>query len=503
MKQPDSLHQLARGASLIFIGLILSKVLGYIYRIIIARIGVDSYGLFYLAITIYSLFFTISLLGTKEGITKFIAQYNAMKEPGKVKWVIKRAFTVMVPFSIFLGILLFIYADFIANRIFNNGELSILLKILSFALPFNTLYFVSLEIMRALQRVRYEILTKNLFENILKIIMTLFLLFLGYQLIGIAIAYIAALIATSLLSFYLLKNKVFNFTDKNLKPINPHKSLFKYSFPLLIGGISISLLFWTDTLFLGYIKTTTEVGLYNAALPTAQLMSLATYCISFISVPLLTRIYNQKNKELFKKVYQTTARWVFSINLALLLALLIIPEYIINTIFGSEYSSVASTLSLLGVGLFIGYFLWRSVEILYVFDKTKYVLYNTVIAGILSIILNYILIFRYGVLGAALATGISFSVLGILNTIEAYYLSKNLPFTKIYFNVILAAIVAGAISFFIKRIFLFTPSLPNTIFLSLIILGFYVICLFLFRGYEKEDKELLIQEIRGFKNNHS
>ena len=61
-------------------------------------------------------------------------------------------------------------------------------------------------------------------------------------------------------------------------------------------------------------------------------------------------------------------------------------------------------------------------QILGVVGRSKLIFINSLFAGILNIALNYIMIPKYGIIGAAMATGLSIFVVNVARTIEIYIL---------------------------------------------------------------------------------
>ena len=89
MKKDNDLNHnlklIVKTSAIVFIGLVLSKLLGYAYRIIIARaLGPEIYGLFSLALTVALTFVTFSAFGLSEGLIRFISLYRGNKEIDKI-----------------------------------------------------------------------------------------------------------------------------------------------------------------------------------------------------------------------------------------------------------------------------------------------------------------------------------------------------------------------------------------------------------------------------------
>ena len=114
-----SLSILAKSSIWVFAGVILSKILGYTYRIIVARYyGPEVYGLLVLSLTIVGWFALFSLLGFDTGVLRYLSLYSAKKQDNKVSYIVKFSLSLLLITGIVAGILLFIFSDVIAEKIF-------------------------------------------------------------------------------------------------------------------------------------------------------------------------------------------------------------------------------------------------------------------------------------------------------------------------------------------------------------------------------------------------
>ena len=68
--------RMAKGAVIVFFGMLLSKALAYLYVALLARLGSSEYGLLSLGISIVSFISIFSLLGLNTGIIRYISNNN-------------------------------------------------------------------------------------------------------------------------------------------------------------------------------------------------------------------------------------------------------------------------------------------------------------------------------------------------------------------------------------------------------------------------------------------
>ena len=431
----NSLKAVAKGTGIGILGIALSKVFGYIYRIIIARIGAEQYGLVSMGIAVYALLTTIAILGMGYGVLRFVSYYRRNNESDKIKGVIFSSLNFVIPTGFILAILLFILSEEIALKFFHDPRLSVIFKLFAIAIPFSTIRDIFLNVSKAYHKVQYEVYSKHILENLSRIILTFLFILIGFGVMGVSLAYLISIFLSLALAFYLTEKKVFSVFNRSIKPIYSNKELILFSFPLLFSGAINSLIGWTSTIILGFFRSSSDVGVYNAALPTAQLLYIIPLSLTAISVPVLTALYAKENKEDFRDLYRITTKWIFLINLIPLSLFYLLGSVILQGFFGKEYISSINVLIILGISFFFGSLATNPNNILVVLKKTKLIFLNMSIGFFLNIILNAYLIPLKGLVGAAIAIGMSVIVMGILSLAQAFYYTKIIPFSTTYLKI--------------------------------------------------------------------
>ncbi|MBU4116801.1 MAG: oligosaccharide flippase family protein, partial [Nanoarchaeota archaeon] len=184
------LKLLVKSSFIVFIGLFLSKVLTYVYRIIIARyFGPEVYGLFSLTMMVLGWFVAISSLGLVDGLGRFIALYRGKKEYNKIKYLLSISAIILFFSSIIAAIILFFSAEFISINFFHNSNLIIFLKIFSFLIPILIFSNFLLCILRAFEKIAWHSFILNILQNIMKLVVLVLFIFLGLKTTSIIFSY--------------------------------------------------------------------------------------------------------------------------------------------------------------------------------------------------------------------------------------------------------------------------------------------------------------------------
>src|SRR3989344_1016892 len=490
MKQDsnEALKILVKGAGFVYFGMIFSKILTYLYRIVIARIGTSEYGIFSLGLAIVNMAMFIPLLGMDEGIVRYVSYYLGLKEDAKIKGTITTALKISGFLSLIVTTILFFSSEYIAINILREQSLNIILNVLTLSIPFYVISTIYLSVIKAYKRMDYWVFIKSITENISKIGITFILIFKGFGLLAAAIGYTVSLIIACIIAIMIVEFKFVKIFSSKIKSITSTRKLIGYSWPIMFHIIIAQLLGWTDTLMIGYFKNSIEVGIYNAALPTAHVMTIIPAGIFSLSIPIMTDLYAQKQKNEFINVYQTANKWVYYFMVYLLIIFTIFSKEILNILFGSEY--VTGSLTLIAGA--IGYFIYSNGSgdcILKVIGKTKYIMINTLISTTLNIILNYFLIPRYGMLGAAAASTISLGVWTFLGFIESYYITKIHPFKKGFIKITIIGIITYVLTNLLNKYLI-----VSVMKLALGLISAALIFIFLIiitKTLDREDKAIL------------
>jgi len=485
----SALRLLAKTSVFVFIGVVISKVISYFYRIVIARyFGSEVYGLFSLALMIIGLVSTIAMFGISSGVFRYIAYYRGKGEPEKIRYISKIAIRFLVITSIISCIALFALSEIIAIDIFHNPSLIFFLKISSIAVPITLFLNLSFSFLLAFEKVSLHSFIYNILLNASKFILIVVFIFVGLGSSSVMLSYLGGLVIVLAVSYVfcavisrdLVKAKI---SEK--EKIAIRGEMFSYSWPLLFSSIITSVFYWADSFMIGYFNNAQDVGFYNVAIPIAFLLGLTSDLFTQMLFPMITKAYGKEDMNIVKQISPQVGKWIFMLNLPALAFLFVFPGVFINFLFGSEYMPAVNALRILSVGAFASSFLVISQQLLSMAGRSKTILLYTIVSGTANIILNALLIPVYGINGAAFSTSLSLCILYGLFTLQAKRLLHVWPMKKEMFKIIAITIIPMIILLVIISIVKI-----NMVWLVVLGAGFFVLyisLIILTKSFDKND----------------
>jgi len=486
----ENLKLLAKTSIIVFFSVIFSKIFTYLYRIIIARsFGPEVYGILTLSIMITGWFIALSSLGLNSGLARYIPLLRAKNKKTEISFLFRNSLKLCFFSNIIICSLLIFFADKIAINIFHEPILTTFLRFFIISVPLTVFFELFLSIFVGYERISSYSFFHKIITGMVKVSLLVLFITIGMSYSSIYFSYLLSIIIPFAIVIFL-SILMFPFIfDSKKKSSNKEKKLFSemlsYSWPLMFYGFIWQIFHWTDSFIIGVFKTTTDVGIYNSAVQIAFLMTISSGLFIQLFFPMITREFASGNKEIVKQLSKQVGKWIFFINLPMLLLLILYPDSFIQFFFGKEYISAGNSLRFLGIGLFFFSIFEVSNKLISMRGKSKIVLMNIIITSIFNIILNLILISKYGITGVAFSTMLSFMLLSCLFCLQSYRLYKIIPLRRKMLNLIFSSLISAGILIFIKS---FIPY--NICSFLLLILTFsllYIFFSFVFNAFDRHD----------------
>ncbi len=181
------------------------------------------------------------------------------------------------------------------------------------------------------------------------------------------------------------------------------KLLLKESWPLIFSQLVIMVYLRTDQIMLGEMIGESAVGIYAAITRLSEMLYLIPNTFVQSIFPTIIKA-QETSKELYYQKQQKLFSIVTAMNYAFAIPITFISTSIVTLIYGENYAPGGAVFAVhVWSGLFVSLGVART-PCLIAEGLTKFSAATTAIGAVVNIILNYFLIIKYGIMGAAIST---------------------------------------------------------------------------------------------------
>jgi len=483
----SELESISSGSYWFLLGWVFEYIAGFLTQILLTNsISTSSYGVYAFIRKLIAVAIGLSSGGSKMALNRFLPKYT--DNPSKQDGILGLSFVFSVGVGFFLGIILYVSAPLLSAMTF-TGELTAgILRVVALTFPLIAAVKVLSGALRALELVRLTIFIDWVVRPGLLLIVVGGVALFDPSLGNV----IAALVVASLATFGLSTILFVAYTD-HIPTLNISWSVmtdyFKYSVPLVLSQSSSVLFRRIDIFMLSSLAASTAVGVYNVALLLSGTLLLPLSGFSQLFPPIASSLYERSDIDQLNKLYRTITRWSVMLTSAGFVGFIVYRSELL-AIFGSDYTAGTSILIILAAGQLVNSAAGPAGHLLGMTDH-QYVLFaNRTSMSAANVLLNYLLLTKYGVIGTAVATALVLASLNVTRILEIYVLEGMFPY-DISFLTFLPALGVATVVMYSIRSLLMTPLSYVGIPLGLTV---YVVALYGF-GMQQFERNLVGQVV--------
>lgn len=295
---------------ILLIGTCLSKILGFLIKIIFTRIIGEGIAIFSLIMPTYSLLIAVTQLGLPYAISSIMARNNH-----RSVHILASIIPITILFNILVIAFVIFFAPILANNLLKNPDTYLPIISICFVLPFTTISGIIKGYYFGKQNMLPNSIS-NIFEQLTRLILLVTLIpYLLTKSTVIAVAGYVVISAASelvqIIIYLFFAPKNLNFTLADLKIRIPiMNEILSISIPSLSGRLIGNICYFLEPIiltniliFIGYTSTyiSNEYAIYNAyVIPILTMPGFFTMAIDTTIIPEVSKNYN--NKKYIKKL---------------------------------------------------------------------------------------------------------------------------------------------------------------------------------------------------------
>jgi O-antigen/teichoic acid export membrane protein len=218
------------------------------------------------------------------------------------------------------------------------------------------------------------------------------------------------------------------------------KEFWLFTTPRGLASMFAVIILWLDTLLIGALRSSAEAGVYAAATRYLSLGQFIGVAIAQVVGPKLSEVLASNDHERARSVYATTTWWLMALAWPLYLTMIVHAPTLLS-VFGPGYQQAQAIMVILGSAMLVATLVGPVDVVLLMAGKSSWNLLNTIAAVIVNVVLNLLLIPRFGISGAAVAWSASILLNNLLPLVQTWRIVHLHPFGRGSVIVAVSAIV--------------------------------------------------------------
>jgi len=380
---------------------------GFVIMIFITKsIGAAGYGIWAQFQATFSLLSFFLCLGFGRSIPRFLSGEKEKEELSKVFY---SATLIILIVTVMAGVLFYIFKEPLADFLFGGKELGIIVTLLIIFLLFRNLNRQSQHLLVAQRYIKEWTLFNLGIFGVTAGLVSLAAVFTQNIIVAIVIFVAIDGIALGMFLGFILR--------KGVTPVKPDFNsvvpLLKFGVPLIIASVGYWIIQCSDRYLIKYFMDISQVGLYSVGYSCAFVLMLLWTDLIGVLLPDLSALFDKGKKQELEIRFSRVLKYGVGFSVPAVIGISILAKPIIETFSSPEFLSAAAVLAIVSIGVFFyGMFICFNT-LLNVLKKVKMLNSIWISMAVLNIVLNLWWIPRFGIMGAAYSTSLSF-LLGAL-----------------------------------------------------------------------------------------
>jgi len=436
---------LAWNSAIVFGGAFVGQGLLFSSQIVLARLlGPANFGLYGIGWTLLQLVGPLATLGLNSGVI-YGASVGDQSDIGRRRDVLLQSLVLGVLAGGAIGAAVYIGAPWLSSEVFGKSQLTAVIRSFSLALPFITGGMVAVASTKLSMSMAYGTCVQSFTQPGLNLLLlAIGLYFLHWRLMGaIAVAVISWAVSLVMALYFVFKLfwPTFRSRDKMRSYVG---ELLAFSLPASIASTLGNLINRVDRLIVGAFLPAAEVGIYVSASQISSLFSIVPDVFSQVITARVTDLYARGEIRRLDELYKVSAKWCFYVAMPLFLAVCAAPGGVLELFYGVPYRPGAWPLVFLCLGSMSDPVIGAAPPVLIFSGRQKLMGLISASSLVIVIVLNLVLVPRFGMMGGAISTALVQGVMPICQLLAVKRFIGIWPYDRRWLKGLKATVCAAA-----------------------------------------------------------
>jgi O-antigen/teichoic acid export membrane protein len=373
-------------------------------QVVFARLyGKRIYGSYLSALAVLEVLSRGGAGGADKAMLRYVAAARAASDTATVRSAVGTGLRLTLVVSGIFGAALVIAATAIARAVGEPG-LAPALRVLAPLPLFTGGLWVLIQATLAARSTRANFWVRGLAEPSLLLIAGLVAWTLGAGLSGLAAAHLVATGAALAIGMVVVARVLHPEETAHVLRAPTLPGFARFSLPIAASEMLNGIVQRADILILTSLKGVEAAALFGAGELMTRAIANIRYAFDSIVAGVLSETLQLGEIERLKYNLRLATRWVVSVAAPIGLTIVVLRKELLGLLFGSVYVPAATAVIALAASHFISAALGLTGWVLMVAGSSRLMLLNNLTAAVFNIPMSYLLIGRFGVAGAGVAT---------------------------------------------------------------------------------------------------
>jgi O-antigen/teichoic acid export membrane protein len=404
--------------------LLIQRMVAFARGIIFARVlGTEQYGIYTLSFFLIPILVIVASLGIPSAFGRFIPRYE---QKGAVRFFLRKTYTITVALAIAVAAAIVLAPGFFSNLLYGDPSHTKIITLAGFCIPLMLVFrnvsstYLGLRLFRASSV--FELLQVAVYAVVGTVLVFLFRSATS-AIFAYAVSFVLGLVLfVPVLASYMAKKEPF------FRPLDEqdfYRHILRFSIWFMVTPILAQVFHYVDRLSLQRLMTSSDQGIYSATVAIAQMISAVGLAVNNVIYPHLSAIWEMGRREEALRHLDLAIRVTAMVLLVLGLVVVLLGDFIVALLLGEAYAGGARVLPYLVVFYLLTISVWLFGVFPSLIEKTYVATIGLVIALPVNIALNLALIPSMGIVGAAMATMLSYFLMWIIVVVVCHKLGMR------------------------------------------------------------------------------
>ena len=391
-----------------FTGRLIAMVSSGLLMVVLARIlGPTEYGLLFLAISIFGVLGIGSKLGIAKSCARYVTEYK-QTDPSQIPHILRISMLFNIGTILVVGLGLSIGYRHLSAVLGEPSLIPFLLLGVLF-LPLEALATFTRLVLQGFEKIKFAA-TLHAVNRVSRLVFAVGFVVLGFGAIGALVGYILSFVVVVLPGLWIVYRRFYRGHAAATMEPGLRRRIGEYTVPLTATSTANVLDKRVDTILIGFFLTPVAVAYYELSKQIIEFLETPVSALGFTLSPSFGAQKADGNIDRAARVYEEALVHSLLLYIPAAAGLVLVAEPTLGLVFGDEYLGAVTVLQVLSLYVILQAITKITSNGLDFLGRARDRSIVKGITAVLNVGLNVVLIPQYGVVGAAIATVVTYSM---------------------------------------------------------------------------------------------